>query len=369
MKKVTLKCEIITPMFMGGCEKIEENNRILLPAELRPSAFKGMIRYWWRAAKGENDINLLNSLESSIFGGSSEDGRRSNVQIRIKNKELNTGEDIKSIINNYNGIKYLYYSTFTLKDKDTKIPIVKKFFKPGSKFDLELVLFNDKDKEIMSSIWLSIFLGGFGARSRRGGGSINVNKVFVDSNEIKDGKINNLSFLTNGINKDNIKEWFEKNISEIKRVINPSGGNSNYNNLVNSSIYIFNKSFTRWEEALEYVGKKFNSFRNSNKSRIFETASFGMPVSHSRFTIRLVPYSNGRWISDRFGSPVIIKICKCGNNFHPIIIKMSGVNLQVGKEVRERSSERANNNIKPIDYKILDEFINTIKNEIIQVKY
>jgi CRISPR-associated protein Cmr1 len=45
MEKITFECEIITPMFMyGGDGKT---------LELRPSEFKGMLRFWWRALHPE----------------------------------------------------------------------------------------------------------------------------------------------------------------------------------------------------------------------------------------------------------------------------------------------------------------------------
>lgn len=37
--------------------------------ELGPSEFKGMMRFWWRAVKAEDDIAKLKKEENGIFGG------------------------------------------------------------------------------------------------------------------------------------------------------------------------------------------------------------------------------------------------------------------------------------------------------------
>ncbi len=369
MEKITLKCEIITPMFMGSGERIEDNVKISIPVELRPPSFKGIIRYWWRAAKGEDSKKSLKESESSIFGGAGEGEGRSKMQLSIKNIIYNINDNIRPTIEPYAGIKYLLYSTFTLRERG--VPIERKFIDTGSKFDLEMIFFgnSDKNKEIIASVWLAIFLGGFGARSRRGGGNISVNAVYRDSEEIKDGKIYNLSFLTNTQNI-NIKDWFENNLREIKKIIKPSSGSSNYNNLVNGHVYLLNKNFQDWKDTLNYVGEKFKNFRTSNKSRIFDTPSFGMPISHSRFTIRLIPYYNKRRLSERFASPLIIKILKYGNVYYPMITRLSGINLETGKEFRtNRWNYASSSDIKPINYKIIDEFFNTLKNEITEIKY
>ncbi|MGC8872690.1 MAG: type III-B CRISPR module RAMP protein Cmr1, partial [Caldimicrobium sp.] len=73
MKKVILKCKIITPMFMAGADRSNP--------ELRPSEFKGMMRFWWRAIRAESDIEKLKKEEAEIFGGTGEKEGKSKVRI------------------------------------------------------------------------------------------------------------------------------------------------------------------------------------------------------------------------------------------------------------------------------------------------
>jgi len=51
MGLLKLKCRLITPMFMAGADG--------RTPELRPSEFKGMMRWWWRAIKAEDDIERI----------------------------------------------------------------------------------------------------------------------------------------------------------------------------------------------------------------------------------------------------------------------------------------------------------------------
>ncbi|MFQ3675622.1 MAG: type III-B CRISPR module RAMP protein Cmr1 [Endomicrobiia bacterium] len=56
MKTVKFECEVITPMFLCGADG--------RTAELRPPSIKGLMRFWWRALKGLEDIAKLREEES-----------------------------------------------------------------------------------------------------------------------------------------------------------------------------------------------------------------------------------------------------------------------------------------------------------------
>ncbi len=73
MKKLTFELEFITPAFIGGANQ---------QAELRPASFVGLLRWWWRALKGECDIKKLREEEIKIFGG---DGKMASlVYLRVE---------------------------------------------------------------------------------------------------------------------------------------------------------------------------------------------------------------------------------------------------------------------------------------------
>jgi CRISPR type III-B/RAMP module RAMP protein Cmr1 len=74
MKWVKFTCSVVTPMFMAGADG--------RTPELRPSEFKGIMRFWWRAIREDDDIEKLKEEEAKIFGGTEKEGK-SKVAIRI----------------------------------------------------------------------------------------------------------------------------------------------------------------------------------------------------------------------------------------------------------------------------------------------
>jgi len=69
MKEITLKCKIITPLFMGGANQ---------EAELRTQSFNGLFRYWFRLLGGSFED------EKRLFGWGGEGARKGLVQVFIE---------------------------------------------------------------------------------------------------------------------------------------------------------------------------------------------------------------------------------------------------------------------------------------------
>ena len=61
MKSITFHCEVITPMFIG--------NAIPGEVELRPTAIKGALRFWWRAMNGHLPIQDTKDDKGEIIKG------------------------------------------------------------------------------------------------------------------------------------------------------------------------------------------------------------------------------------------------------------------------------------------------------------
>lgn len=61
MPELRLRCRLITPMFMAGADG--------KTPELRPSEIKGMMRWWWRAIKAENNIDKFEKRRSRNLWG------------------------------------------------------------------------------------------------------------------------------------------------------------------------------------------------------------------------------------------------------------------------------------------------------------
>jgi len=170
-KSTIFDCEILTPMFIG--------NAIPGEAELRPSAIKGALRFWWRAMHGGLP-NLLEE-ESKIFGSADEKkGGRSKVIIEILKKL----ENIKTGLPTNHNFKTTMYQDTRRGNRDD-VDIIK-FLAYGSEsknyFDVNQttkpsnfsfkisyndIAFESILKDIVNMI--SVF-GGLGSKSRNGFG-------------------------------------------------------------------------------------------------------------------------------------------------------------------------------------------------------
>lgn len=361
MEIVKLKCKIITPMFMA-----EADGRT---PELRSSGFKGMMRWWWRAMKAEDNIDKLKKEEAEIFGGTGKGEGRSRISIKIFAEKTQNGQNFKdgqNLKNDENlrwsfnpskrilegpdaGVGYILYST-VLQNKE------RSYIKAGRNFEIQIDSYDEfAFKNAIASLWLAIYLGGFGTRARRGGGNLEVFEVSEKSLD--------LEFICNAKSRDELAKWLQTNFEKTKNIIRQSDGTNKYTNLKGARILIFDAQ-NSWKEALNFLGEKYKDFRSKNKSQIFETAAFGMPVMHSGFRVRMVPYKHKNekgLLSDRWASPLIFKVIKSNNLYFPVIIKLSGGGVDyIGKEIKyEKDWKLDNNRIQNFNEELVNAFLNS----------
>ena len=363
---IKLKCRVVTPMFMAGADG--------QTPELRPSEFKGMMRFWWRAIKAEDDIEQLKRDETEIFGGTGETGCKSKINLRLSHNydliQKYKGTDIKNdyrlkwdfnsaertLTGIHSGIGYLLYST-TLRSSR------RGFIKDGFTFEILLSSFHDEAlKETLASLWLAIYLGGFGTRARRGGGNLVVD-------EIEPRNTFDIDFICSVKNKNGLREWLASNLTRIKNnVIKKDIKSTNtkkYSVLAGGKLLIFDYK-NSWIDALNLLGKRFSEFRHENRSKVFETAAFGMPVMHRGF--RMVPYKNDDRLSERFASPLIFKVIKSDNLYFPILLQLNCDIQEVGKEEKERNKGRKLvNSLNRSAKNLIEEFLAVFKDEALEV--
>jgi len=352
MHKIILKCKTITPLFMAGSDA--------KTPELRPSEFKGMMRYWWRAIQSESNIQKLRKKESEIFGGSGDKEGKSTIIISVYPQPRDFGSNLQqeNQLNwNFNrqtrrleglhqGIGYLFYS---LVQRNRE----RKYIKPDFEFHLEISSYNlDSFKHATNALWAAIYLGGFGSRSRRGAGSIEVRSIESNTSIDVDFRI------PQGNNSSAIKQYLEKN---IKKILNKNNNPIIYPSLNQSKILILEPS-DNWKDALNKIGTIYAEFRYKNKNKIFEMGAFGMPIIHSNSNIKIVPYelvgNRSKKISERMASPLIIKLIRYENKIYPIITKMSIPKIFVGKEQNNRFQEK-----QEINDSVINNFLNSINNK------
>ena len=336
MNRVKIKCEAVTPMFMAGADGNTP--------ELRSLEFKGMMRFWWRAIRAEDNIEDLRKKEAEIFGGAGEKEVKSKITIKVypQPKDNDIGKNLKNdfqlewrfdgrtnfLVGNDAGIGYLLYSTILSGRK-------RKYIKPCFQFYIEISSWDDDSfRNALASLWASIYLGGFGTRARRGAGNVIVEEVDGDSKE--------LDFIPKGESTSEIFKWLKSNLEECFSIIKSNNNFcTKYTNLSFSRIIISNKRFNDWISALNDIGKIYAEFRKNHRSEIFDTAAFGLPITHK--------------ISRRRASPLLIKIIPSKEKFHWIVLRLSGEFLRENDVLVFKGKTQ-----KP-DYKLIDEFWNKLK--------
>lgn len=357
---VKLECEIITPMFMAGADGNSP--------ELRPREFKGMMRFWWRAAKAEDDIEQLRKKEAKIFGGAGETEGKSKISLRIlcdyKRFQNFLGADLRNdyklrwsfdrekhtLIGDHSGIGYLLYSTTLGQGR--------KYIKEGFKFEILLSSFCEQElKEALASLWLAVYLGGFGTRARRGGGNLAINNIQAENTLEVDFKCDVQS-------KNELKTWIEKNWNNIKFLLEP-GNTRKYPVIRGGKLLVFNPE-NSWTEALNFLGKSFKEFRFQNKSELYETAAFGMPVMHSSPKVRMVPYKDDKRLSERLASPLIFKVIKSGNLYFPILFKLNCELPQIGKEKKDGGWSLVGSPQR-VSQQLIDDFLGRFEGQAVEV--
>ena len=147
MESITFECEVITPMFLAGADGVTP--------ELRAPSIKGALRFWWRAMNGHLSLKELKEQEGKIFGNTAS---RSQVIIRVHQKDLQSADS-----------EMVPHKPFMKRPA----------FLPNQQFEVTLMLSKSKDlsiEQLKNLFLLTCYLGGFGKRSRRGMGSVNIIK-------------------------------------------------------------------------------------------------------------------------------------------------------------------------------------------------
>lgn len=153
--KLTVTLETVTPLFLGGANPRGAS-------ELRPPSFRGVLRYWLRAALGgvigDNNLDALHQLESSVFG-STEFG--SPVHVRLKPVGGESGSRTKKILH-----------------KEGREAGSRQAIQSGQQFELMLSMPYRGTQEVwtaaIAALRLAVTFGGVGLRSRRGYGTLRV---------------------------------------------------------------------------------------------------------------------------------------------------------------------------------------------------
>ena len=183
---------VVTPLFCAG---VDQKNC----PELRLTSFKGVLRYWWRAlawSRYDGDLGVLRQREDWLFG--SPNAGQSRILLRLipatrpetvaRGDVLNVSASISQPVGD--GARYLGYGLMEAFASSRKVTRAGQLQRAclRSPFDFTVQMrvrgLDDRELGSLTDALIALgTLGGMGARSRRGYGSLALQSLRVDDQE------------------------------------------------------------------------------------------------------------------------------------------------------------------------------------------
>jgi hypothetical protein len=418
MKRETFQVELVTPCFLRGASGADPS------AEWRAASIRGELRWWFRAVAGgvyAGDLEKVRTAEERIFGSTT---RRSSLQIvalqspapirRPFGRKL-LAADLAGLYRDNSvqnrlrimgqrgeeGSNPIYYLAFGPIRKD----IERDYLPPASPASFRLQWGpgapTGKPREIFDqALWAWLNLGGLGAKSRKGFGSLSCEKN---------------DFYT----APATREEFEAQAKALLVTVQGCTGLPEWTHFSSSSrIFLGTEDVKNWEGALERLGAWLISFRRryGSESRdprtidgvklagrdyewaapkgsdlrkeIPDRAGFGLPLPFTRNEFdpalgrKVTKGESVIWGSHSSGSqreprekeqdsrrasPLLLHVAKLGESFIPVLTYLPAVFLPPGGQLRFKRPPRNSFPLENGQRRIIDHFLSTLEtNGLIQ---
>ena len=194
---IDARYRVVTPLFCAGAEPDRPESR----PELRLPSFKGVLRFWWRAlawSRFRGDIGAILREEDELFGSAK--GGQSRVSMRLApdphpdsskisiGKVLTVSQMNQRVVGE--GARYLGYGVmeaFASSKKNTKAgQLTRACLRSPFDFTVQMRA-RDLSEHGLSSLTDALValgtIGGMGAKSRKGYGSLVIRSLHVNGEE------------------------------------------------------------------------------------------------------------------------------------------------------------------------------------------
>ena len=354
MPSITFQLETVTPLFLSGADQAI--------AELRPPAFRGALRYWFRAIVGAycwNNIAQLKNIESSLLGDAGESG---GSKIIVRLKQVPDPLPFNSVRFNQDqdpGLSYLWFSMKRSGGRNSKPARQAIGVENPLKFSLSFSTrpnptksLKQQQKDLLiaaNCFWLTVNLGGFGSRERRGAGSLRVTQIQcqdIDENELPKFRMN--------YKEDAVLKFLRGELSKARRNCYQLLGFDTENlptidqlpdleicGKYTSRIYLLKEPYTSWQEVLEDIGVKYKNYRQN--LGLEKRAIFGLPLKDFD-------------MESRRPSPLRIKVIRSLDRYYCVLIQI---------KAKFPESSRIDNPNNP-SYRSMNEFIASFSEDEIE---
>ncbi|MFV9644226.1 MAG: type III-B CRISPR module RAMP protein Cmr1 [Desulfobacterales bacterium] len=187
--KITVQCKIVTPMLSSGANPQK--------FEIRSSAIKSGLRFWWRAFQPLEGEELYKE-EAKLFG-STDQCCPFSILLMPDDKTFQYWKPGNSVTNELDhawgeGVGYVFFSIYTPGNRQQHRPAKIKppdhkssrtVAKPGGQFTIQINFTSRESKpsqigDVLCSLWLLENLSGLGGRTRRGAGCFKIESIDLE---------------------------------------------------------------------------------------------------------------------------------------------------------------------------------------------
>ncbi len=182
---VTLRCELVTPVYGGGVTPGEVDRAM----PIRAAALRGNLRFWWRLLRCtgsdgkafRDDAQKLFRAETKLWGGISGKGpQASRVAVRVHAARVEPGDLVAWKSGNGVDGNFPAYALILKPDDNPQLLKERHAFRLTLRFTTKVT--DEQRHQVIEALrWWASF-GGVGARTRRGLGAV---RVSGDNPELK----------------------------------------------------------------------------------------------------------------------------------------------------------------------------------------
>ncbi len=392
--------EVVTPLFLGGVDPRGA-------PELRAASVRGALRFWLRALLGgvigDRNLDALRQAESAVFG--STDTGASPVVVRIINPTEHTSVPFSKLTGwnpdskSYQqpGIAYLFFAV-----RETRNEPERKAISAGSSFELALSLragAQDQDAllKTYAALWLLTHLGGLGARSRRGAGSLQViGSVSRDGHNLS-SELPPLG--VRAATPAELQQELQEGLRKLRTGIaaNASISSPSAFNILRPDvcrIWVINRPFNSWEKALDAVGQQMQQFRSRRRPdyqnvknavqeqplmQSVERAAFGLPIVfffpslYKQYIQQKMEKDQARKKAtgtlegdkhDRRASPLFIRVTRLANGKYVLVLTLFQAQLLEAGEKLKLKRQGPPKYVNAPDLSLINDFIQAVQRSI-----
>jgi CRISPR-associated protein Cmr1 len=294
------------------------------------------------------------------------------------------------------GLSYLFFAA-----RGTQNEPERKAIPAGSSFELELSLragVQDQDAllKAYAALWLLTHLGGLGARSRRGAGSLQVTQVH--------GNVPNPALPSLEIRAstpEQLQTELQEGLSRLRKSVGGSASvdcPSRFDVLHPRvcKIWVVDKEFSSWEEALDTIGQRMQQFRNRRppdyqnvKNAVqgqplmqsVKRAAFGLPIVfffsslYKQYIQQGMKKDQARTKAtgtlegsehDRRASPLFIRVTRLANGKYVLVLTLFQAELlEAGEKLKLKLKRQGSPTyVNAPDLSLIDDFIQEVRRNI-----